>query len=110
MITWQPREATSFPVPLSVPLKVMSVRNSPRATHGEKDGYESPVSEDGDIGQDANCTRDLAALSERKSADANADGPDGYQQPRDRESRTQKDREIVRVRKDSASRANERSD
>jgi hypothetical protein len=45
-----------------------------------------------EIVQDANCTRDLAALAERKNADANADGPDGCQQPHGRETRTQKDR------------------
>jgi hypothetical protein len=48
---------------------------------GRQNGYGSPVSQDGDIGQDANCSRDLAALAERKDADANADGPDGCQQP-----------------------------
>src|SRR5579864_1495590 len=82
---------------------------SPRSTHGDKAGYESPVSEDGDIGQYANCTRDLAARAERKNADPNADGPDRSQQPHAREI-PHKGREIVRVRKDSASRANERSD
>src|SRR5580658_5261357 len=51
-----------------------------------------------------------AALAEGKNADAYADGPDGCQQPHARESRTQKGREIVRVRKDSTSRAEERSD
>ena len=80
--------------------------SSPRSTHGEKDPYESPVSEDGDIGQEANCTRDFAALAERKDADANANGPHSGQQPHDY--RTRKVREIVRVRKDSASRANQK--
>ena len=90
---------------------VNSARSAlPRSTRGEKEGYESIVSEDGDIGQEANCARDLAAFAERKSADANADGPDGSQQPHAREIRTQTGREIVRVRKDSASRANESSD
>jgi len=82
----------------------------PRSTHGEKEGYESIVSEDGDIGQEANCARDLAAFAERKSADANADGPDGSQKPHVPEKRIRKDREIARVGKDSASRTNQKSD
>jgi hypothetical protein len=83
---------------------------SPPSTQRDKDGYEPPVSENGDVGQDANCTRELAALAERKNADANADGPDGCQEPHAREIRTQTGRETVRVRKDSAGRANESSD
>jgi hypothetical protein len=67
-----------------MPLIQSIVSSSPPSTHGEKDAFESPVSEDGDIGQNANCTRDLAALAERKNADANADGPDDSQQPHDR--------------------------
>jgi len=95
---------------LPVRITVLRQYGSPRSSQGEKGAYESPVSEDGNIGQDANCARDLAAYAERKNADPDADGPDGSQQPHDRETRIQKDREIVRVRKDSASRANESSD
>jgi hypothetical protein len=63
-----------------------------------KHGYESPVSEHGNVGQDTNCTSDFAALAERKNA-ASADGPDDSQQPHDRKSRTRQLREIARVRK-----------
>ena len=84
--------------------------SSPRSPHGDKAAYESPVSEDGDIRQDANCARDLAIPAERKDTDTNADGPDGRQQPYERQTRIQKGRKVVCVRKDSASRADERSD
>jgi hypothetical protein len=93
-----------------MPLIRSIVSSSPRTTHSEEVGYESIVCEDGDIGQEANCTRDFAAFAERKDADANANGPDSSQQPHDCERRTRKDRGIVRIRKDSASGANERSD
>jgi len=91
-----------------MPLIRAIVGSSPRSTHGEKDGYESPISKDREIGQDANCTRDLAALAERKTADANADGPHDCQQPHDCEIRNREERQMVCVRKDRASRANER--
>jgi len=80
-----------------------------RSTHGEKGTYKSPVSEDRDIGQDANCTRDLAACAERKNADPNSNDPDGRQQPHARQ-KTRKIWHVVGVRKDTAGRANERSD
>jgi hypothetical protein len=86
-----------------------TTHSSPRSTRREKDGYESPVSDYGHIGQDANCTCDPAALAERKNANANPDGPDGCQHPHAREI-LKKVREIVRVRKESTSWANESSD
>ena len=92
-----------------VSITVLRRYGSHRSTHGEKGAYKSPVSEDGDIGQHANCTRDLAACAERKNADPNADDPDGCQQPHARQ-KTRKVWHIVRVRKDSTGRANKRSD
>jgi hypothetical protein len=109
--------ATAFHAPLQVlhlqracpEIRQMTLL-SPRSTHGEKDGYESPVSEDGDIGQEANRSCDLAAFAERKNADANADSPDRSEEPCVPEKRIPKELEIARVRKGSASRANESSD
>jgi hypothetical protein len=94
---------------LPVWITVLQRYGSHRSTHGEKGDYKSPVSEDGDIGQHANCTRDLAACAERKNADANADDPDRCQEPHARQ-KTRKIWHIVRVRKDSAGRANKGSD
>lgn len=90
--------------------QLRSRRSSPPSACGDKDADESPISEDGDVGQDANCTRDFAPRAQRKNPDANADAPQGRQQPHAREIRSQRGREIVRVRKDSANRANERND
>jgi hypothetical protein len=61
----------------TVAITVLRQHGSPPCTRRGKDAYESPVSKDGEIGQDANCTCDPAALAERKNADANADGLDG---------------------------------
>jgi hypothetical protein len=94
--------ATAFIIPgRTLPLtgRVNSAGSaSPRSTDGDEEGCA-----DGDIGPEANCARDLAAFAARKDADANANGPDGGQQPHVRERRTRNDREIARVRKDGAS-------
>jgi hypothetical protein len=83
--------------------RVESLHGSTPSTHVDPDGYESPVSEDGDISQDANCARDLTALAQRKNPDTNADCPDGSQQPHAREI-PQKERERVRVREEGIGR------
>jgi hypothetical protein len=48
---------------------------SPGTANGDPEDEKSIVSEAGDVGQDANCTHDLAAPTERKRAESYADDP-----------------------------------
>jgi hypothetical protein len=83
--------------------------DSTPSTPGDKQSDESPVSEYRDTSQEANDTRDLAAVANSKYPDANADESNSGQQPHAREA-LQKKREIVRVGKESASGTDDRRD